>query len=147
MKIIDSREAISSLRAAGRYPPALLDLIAQRMADVIAAFADAGWNWDPDEHGAFVILEAGDGSDEFETIGLNREEGLVGACWESCYHHLGPERAWEVLYLFSNDGGWTVFIPMDADWLDERLIAKLEDEATEPFAVATGAGDADRSPF
>ena len=145
MIIIDSPAAIAAVRAAARVPSPLVDLVADRMAGVVAAFAEAGATWDPDEHGAFAILEAGDGPADFDAIGLGSLDGLLEACWESCFAHVGPARAWEVLHLFSNDGGWTVFVPMDAGWLDPRLLAKLAEESTAPFAGAVGRDNAARS--
>ena len=146
MIIIDSPAALAAARGAGHVSPALLDLVAGRMAGVVAAFAEAGATWDPDENGAFAILEPGDGAAAWQGLGLDPEEGLAGACWESCYRHSGPAQAWELLFLFHNDGGWTVFIPMDADLADARLVAKLEDEATDP-PEGLEAAPGERAPF
>lgn len=61
------------------------------MREVAAAFAETGWAWDPEEHGAFALVEEHDGPVEFA---MGADGGLLGACWEACYAHSGPERAW-----------------------------------------------------
>jgi hypothetical protein len=128
--------------AAGAGPPAdLLALIEQRMADVTAGFATVGATWEPEEHGAFVLVEPGDNVRDFRAVGLNPEDdGLIGATWEICWRHPALN-VYEVLILYSGDTGWTFFVP-DEPWLDPQLRAKLADEAVEALP-ATGAGNAE----
>lgn len=136
MQEMTSLEAVAQLRGEGKQHPGLLGLVAKRMVTVKAAFAEAGWEWDPDEHGAFWLVEAGDDVRDLREAGLNPEDrGLLGAVWEVCEWH--PEvAAWEVFILASNDGGPSFFVP-DAPWLDPELRAKLVSEATpSPEGVA-----------
>ena len=132
MITIENDGRLDALRAGGAVNQHLLDLVGRRMREVIAAFAETGWTWDADEHGAFAIVEEHDGPVEFAAIGLGADGGLLGACWEICHAHTGLERAWEVVVLLCGDTGWSVFVPMDVPWLDPELRAKLVDEATDP---------------
>jgi hypothetical protein len=127
--IIDSPAAVAALRAVA---PTVVDLVGERLAAVVAAHAEAGCTWSPDEHGAFALLQEGDGAEAWEALGLNRDGGLAGACWECCYHHPAPVSAYEVFFAFDNDGGWTVLVPDGAGWLDPALAARLAEEATDP---------------
>lgn len=130
---------------SGKLQGGLANLIALRMREVIAAFADAGAEWTAEEYGPFVVLEAEDNARDFNEVGLNPEEqGLLGAVWEAATRH-PAEGVWEVLILFGGDAGLTVFIP-DASWLDPALRAKLKTEADLAFVPAEGAGG-DRAPF
>jgi hypothetical protein len=138
VKIINTFDDIATLRAAGQHAPALLDLLEMRMREVITAYDEAGAKWDPDEYGAFALVEKDDGADAFAAVGINPEgDGLVGVCWEFCQRHTDAG-TYEVLFLFSNDGGWTLLVP-DAPWLDAGLRAKLEAEATVPYEPAPGS--------
>lgn len=138
MQVIKTNDNIAALRDEGRHPADLLDLVERRMADVAEAFRDAGAEWDPDEHGGFVLVERGDDVRDFAAVGLGRDGGgLLGALWESCQRHA---EAFEVLVLFCGDTGWTFFVP-DAVWLDAELKAKLDDESiaidtSDAFAAA-----------
>lgn len=143
MQILTSKETVQALRKAGQHPGGLLDLIERRMAEVIAAFDEGGWRWDPEEHGAFVLLEQGDDARDLHEVGLNPlDQGLVGAIWEVCYHHEDLD-LFEVFVLYGNDSGWTFFVP-DEPWLDEGLRTRLRAEA-EPVRKETH--ERDQPPF
>lgn len=141
MRILNTPDDIAALRGEGRHPPPLLDLAERRMAEVIAAFAEAGETWTADEYGAFVLVEAGDDVRAFAQAGLGPDDGLLGACWEACHRHR-EAGAYDVLVLFSNDGGTTFLVP-DAPWLDPALRAKLEEEAWDPPDTPAPGGAAE----
>ena len=132
---------------AGNAEPALLDLLQRRLSEVVAAFKEAEWDWDPEENGHFVVIEAGDDIRGLQEVGLNPEDnGLLGAIWEATFWHDGAG-AWEVLVLYGNDTGMTFFVP-DTPWVDPELRRMLAEEA-EPWRDWPGSADgsAERAPF
>lgn len=141
MRIINSLEELAAIRAEGGLPTTFLDLVEERMRTVIAAFHEADAEWSAEEFGSFVVVEDGDGPEAFELAGVSAEGGgLVGATWELAYRHEGIS-TYEVLVLFSNDGGNTFFLP-DEPWLPAELAAKLADEAMpSPAGAGPAAGE------
>jgi hypothetical protein len=136
MQLIESIGQLGELRTGNKFDSALLDLVEGRIGEVKRAFADVEWDWDPEEHGAFAILEDGDDDDAVAAVGLNPEQGLAGATWESCYHHVAAA-VFEILILLGGDTGWTIYVP-DAAWVAAGLRAKLTEEAVEPTWEAAG---------
>ncbi len=125
---------------------AVLDLVADQLRAVVAAYAEAGAVWDPEEHGHFVVLQAGDDPRGLAEAGLNpQDDGLLGACWEACEWH-NEAQAWAVTILHSNDSGVTVVVPA-ASWVDPELRAKLEDESANPWHKAAVVAGGERTPF
>lgn len=113
-------------------PLALMDLAADLIRSLAAGFSEAGWEWDPDEHGHVAVLEPGDDPHDLADIGLGQEgDGLLGACWEVCEWH-AEAKAWAVTVLYDNESGVTVLVP-DAPWLAPDLRAKLAAEAAPPW--------------
>lgn len=144
MRILTSFASVDALRSAGQFSAAELDLAEGRMRDVVAAFKDGGWTWDPDEHGAFVLVEQGDDVRDFHEVGLNpQDSGLVGAFWEVCFKH-DDKGLFEVFILYGNDTGWTFIIP-DAEWLDRELRERLASEA-EPYPLRTAGSGTEQLP-
>ena len=85
-----SYEDVRQAREATKAGPALLDLLQRRLSEVIAAFKEAEWDWDPEENGHFIVIEQGDDIRGLQSVGLNPDEnGLLGAIWEVTYWHEG----------------------------------------------------------
>lgn len=144
MRILTSFASVEALRSTGQLASAELDLAESRMCDVIAAFKEGGWIWDPEEHGAFVLVEQGDDVRDFHEVGLNpQDSGLMGAIWEVCYKH-DETGLFEVFILYGNDTGWTFIIP-DAEWLDRGLRERLVTEA-EAYPLRTASSSTEQLP-
>jgi hypothetical protein len=134
---------IARARAEGRAAPALTKLVAERLLAVQAAFREGGAEWDPDEHGHWVVIEAGDDVRDLRAQGLNPEDhGLLGAVWEAVEWHPAA-RLWEVFIVYSGDAGMT-FLVLDGPWLDAELRRKLKEETEAPAPVGQGT---EQTPF
>lgn len=124
---VRNEEGLAALREKGAASEAVVALVTRRLAEVVAAYAEAGAAWDPDEYGSLWLLEPADDPRDLREAGFAPGEGLIGAIWEVAVWH-AEAQAWEVYVLSSNDGGPLVFVP-DASWLDPELRGKLEAEA------------------
>ena len=131
MKEIRSLAEVAAL-AAGGTAEVTVRQIADSLRRVIAAFHDAGSEWDPFDHGHFVLLEAGDDVRDLPEAHLHPwNDGLVGIPKEVVHRHAAAG-LWEIVVIF-NDGGYglTYLVP-DEPWLDGDLRAALEAEVGQP---------------
>lgn len=137
---IKSPADVRRAQAEGRLSPALAEVVAGRLAEYVATLAELGWEYDPDLHGHFVVLEYGDGARELYA-GHPVE---APPPWEGVVAH--PEvRVYEVVIIYGSDYGLTFFVP-DEPWFDGSLRRLLQAEA-ERFQVPRSTLSGKTAPF
>ena len=111
--------SIEDVDAAG-LPDDVSRVVRGTLTDLMAAYAEGGGAYNPDEDGHTVLIEAGDTDDAIRAaIGGHT---LRDAPFEGCWRAGGCILA---CVMFNNQFGVSVVIP-DAPWLDPAVRARLE---------------------
>lgn len=115
MRIFRSPEEV---RAAKNLEPGTRAALGRVLGDLVSAYANEGFAYDPDDAGPVVLVEQGDTDEDWRNlIGCALHEApLEGAIIEfDCF----------ITVVFSgNEYAYAIIVP-NAPWLDRKVLARL----------------------
>jgi len=140
VRVIQTREDIEYLRAAGVLPAPYLDLV-EGDFDRVAVGTGPG-AYSPQSEGYFVILERGDNLKNLEVVGLDPGAGgLLGCAPEAVdIHEPAPGlKIYQVLVAYNNSCLMSFYL--EQSLVGDRARARLEENLIrrEPGAQASKA--------